>query len=156
MADRYGAERATAMAEYMARFAAEFEVEISVPPRIPCTRRALAMTEYARDHGALVELRDAIMKAHWADQRDIEDDRVLSELAEQAGLDPAAALAAADSAEYRERLARARQDAYQHEVHGIPTFFFDQFRVVGCQPYSTLRMIAQRQGWPPAPSTDAG
>jgi predicted DsbA family dithiol-disulfide isomerase len=150
VADRYGAQRAAAMAEHMARFAAEFEVDISVPPRIPCTRRALAMTEFARDRDALVELRDAIMKAHWADRRDIEDDRVLGELAEQVGLDPAAALAAADSERYRDRLEQARQDALQRQVHGIPTFFFGETRVVGCQPYPTLRAIAQGQGWPPA------
>jgi len=71
--------------EYMERFAASFGVyDIRVPERLPNTRRALAMAEFAREYGKLNIFRDLAMQAHWKDGKDLESDRDLSELATRA------------------------------------------------------------------------
>lgn len=84
------------MRDYVRRFAAAFGItELRVPARIPNTRRALAIAEYAREHDRLEPFRHAAMEAYWREGRDLEAAAVLWEVAVQAGLDPAGALAAA-------------------------------------------------------------
>ena len=87
------------------------------------------------------------MDAHWFEDKDIESDDVLREIAAKVGLDPDEAIAAADDPTYLERLDLARCDAREHNVTGIPTIFFDNYPVVGCQPYNTLALVAERQGF---------
>ena len=38
------------------------------------------------------------------------------------------------------------QDARAQGVNGIPTFFFEKVRVVGCQPYEALARMAEQAG----------
>jgi predicted DsbA family dithiol-disulfide isomerase len=131
----------------MDRFAAGFGVEIHQPELIPNTRRALAITEYARDEGKLETFRDATMEAHWLRGQNIEEDQDLSELALEAGLDPDRALAAADDPAYLERIDSARREAHRRGVNGIPTFFLGELAVVGCQSYEYLAQMARRVGF---------
>jgi hypothetical protein len=42
-----------------------------------------------------------------------------------------------------------REEAYDLGVTGIPTFFFGDMPVVGCQPYSRLLATARRAGAAP-------
>lgn len=142
----FGAERALEYRDYLTRFAAGFAVEIGWPARVPNTRRALALTEHARDVGKLEPLRDALMAAHWLDGLDIEADADLRSIAEGVGLDPQAALGAADDPAYLERVDQARQQAHQRGVTGIPTFLIGERRSVGCQPYEQLRRLIEQAG----------
>jgi predicted DsbA family dithiol-disulfide isomerase len=76
-------------------FAAAFGVDnLALPERLPNTRRALAIAEYARDQGKLMAFRDAAMRAHWREGKDLEDEHDLREIARRAGLAPEAALRA--------------------------------------------------------------
>jgi predicted DsbA family dithiol-disulfide isomerase len=139
--------RRSGMIEYMRRFAAGFGVEqMGSPDRIPNTRRALAMVEFARDGGKLASFRDAAMEAHWRQGKNLEDDGHLREIAASAGLDPEAALHAADDPKYQARVDSIRAEASARGVTGIPTFFFGDIAVVGCQPYDVLADAAQRAG----------
>lgn len=131
-----GRERAAA---YMRRFAASFGIEgMRQPGHIPNTRAALAVAEHARDRGRLDPFRAAAMDAYWRDGRDLEDAAVLRELAEQVGLDPAAAVDAASDRRYLDRIAETREEASALGVTGIPTFLIGDRRIVGCQPYDVL------------------
>jgi 2-hydroxychromene-2-carboxylate isomerase len=132
----------------MARFAGEFGVEIAQPDLIPNTRRALAVTEYARERGKLEEFRDATMAAHWFGGKDIESDADLGALASMVGLDPQGAISAADDASYIARIYRIREEAHRRGVRGIPTFFIGYRRLFGCQPYEMLRELAVEAGLP--------
>ena len=144
----FGAERATEYRDYLQRFAAGFEVEIGWPDRVPNTRRALALTEHARDRGKLEAVRDATMAAHWLEGRDIEGDADLRSIAEGVGLDPEAALSAADDPAYLARVDAAREQAHALGVTGIPTFLIGEQRAVGCQPFAQLARLAERAGLP--------
>lgn len=142
------------MQEQLGRFAAGFGVEMRFSERLPNTRRPLALAEHARDQGRLHPFRDAVMDAHWTDGRDIEDETVLRELAGQVGLEPDAAIAAADGAEMQARVDALGGEARRWGVTGIPTYFLlpdgwqpgmgampdgaQPVRIVGCQSYETL------------------
>jgi predicted DsbA family dithiol-disulfide isomerase len=129
------------------RFAAQFGVTGFDPPdRLQNSRRALAMAEFARNHGALEAYRRAAFDAHFRRHKDLEADADLKELAAAAGLDPELALAAADDTGYLDRVDEKQADARAQGVSGIPTFFFEQVRVVGCQPYEALARMAEHAG----------
>lgn len=135
------------MSVYFERFAASFGVyDIQMPNRLPNTRRALAMAEFARDRGKLELFRSLAMKAHWKEGKDLGDSQDLAGLASQTGLDAKEALKAADSAQYLGRVDRLHEEASRMGVTGIPTFIIGKERAVGCQPYDELARAATRAG----------
>jgi predicted DsbA family dithiol-disulfide isomerase len=126
-------------------------VEIRPQAYLWNTRRALAATERARDEGKLDAFRRAAMDAYWIEGREIESDAALAAIAERAGVAPAAAVAAAAAAHYLARVDAARAEAHEQGVSGIPTFFFGEMPLVGCQPYDALARAARHAGAPLRP-----
>jgi predicted DsbA family dithiol-disulfide isomerase len=147
LAALFGAARIPAVKEHMRQFAARFGVTgIVHPERLPNTRRVLAMAEYAREEGKLEAFRRAGMEAHWRHGNFLESDADLGAVAESVGLEPAAALAAADGARFQAEVDRKLAEAAAEGVTGIPTFFIGEEVVVGCQPYEVLAAAAERAG----------
>ncbi len=138
------------MKDYIQRFAATFGVyDMKRSGKMPNTRRALAMAEFARDQGRLDEFRSLTMDAHWKDGQDIEDTTVLQNLAADSGLDPGKAILAAADRVYLKRVDDLRLEYKQVGVGGIPTFVFGTEPVEGCQPYEVLAAAALRAGVKP-------
>lgn len=117
-----------------------------VPARLNNTRRVLALTEWARTQGKLVEFRDAAMEAYWRQGADLEDPQVLERLAEQVGLPAGQASAAMDAPEYQARVDALQAEGRAAGVSGIPSFFIGDVRVVGCQPYEVFVEAARQAG----------
>jgi predicted DsbA family dithiol-disulfide isomerase len=129
------------------RFGARFGVESFQPPdRIQNTRRALAMAEFAREHGRLEAFRRAAFEGHWRQGFNLESDEDLEAVANSAELTATSALAAADDPDYQGRVDERQSAARAAGITGIPTFDFGEQRVVGCQPYEALREAALRAG----------
>jgi predicted DsbA family dithiol-disulfide isomerase len=147
LADRYGERRFAEITDHLRRFAASFGLEdMRIPERTPNTRKALAVAEWARDQGKLHPFRRAAMNAHWREGKDIEDERVLAGLARSAGLDPEKALAAVSDPIYQARVDAMGSEAARAGVTGIPTFFIDDRKVVGCLPYGAIAAEAEAAG----------
>jgi predicted DsbA family dithiol-disulfide isomerase len=141
-----GSDRAD-MAGYIQKFAERFGVTGMVrTKRVPNTRRALTVAEYARDQGRLDAFRSATMDAHFKEGRDIENDAVLRDLAVASGLDPDRALGAADTAPYLSRIEAIRAEFKSLNVGGIPTFVFGSEAIEGCRVYEELEAAAVRSG----------
>lgn len=130
----------------MASFGAEFGVTIRVPAHLSNTRRALAMAEFARDQGLLEEFREAATRAYWQEEKDLEDSQDLAQIAENAGLEVPLALMASQSDPYLRRVAATREMGIERMVTGVPTLFFGEMPVVGCQRYETYQILADRAG----------
>lgn len=151
LAEYFPAARLPSMKAHVEAFAASFGIaDLVFPTRLPNTRRALAVAEYARERARLVAFRDATMDAYWRKGRDIEKDDVLAEIATSVGLDPAAAVAAADDPVHQAKIDQRRREAEDAGVTGIPTFLFGErpIRIVGCQPLEVLRQAAEAIGAP--------
>ncbi len=135
------------MLRYVREFAARFGIhDLGAPPRLANTRRALAVAAHAEDLGRLDAFRAAAFDGYWRRGRDLEADADLAANAAEAGLDPAAALAASADPALLARVDEARRRAIAAGVRGIPTFDFGEARVVGCQPYEALAAAARRAG----------
>ena len=135
------------MEEHLQRFAAGFGIQgMKHSKKIPNTRRALGMAEFARDQGKLDVFRSRTMEAYWKEGKDIEDSAVLRDLAGASGLDPEKAILAADDPAYLSRIDALRLEASQMRISGIPTFVFATERIVGCQPYEVVAAAALRAG----------
>jgi predicted DsbA family dithiol-disulfide isomerase len=147
--------RVKGMQEHVKTFAAGFGVyDIRLLEWLPNTRRALAVAEFAREHGKLHPFRDLAMQAHWKDGKDLENDQDLAELATSAGLDPTAALEAARSPHYLQLVDALREEACAMGITSIPTFIAGNQRVIGCQPYEVLADVARKAGALPKESNN--
>lgn len=132
--------------KHISRFGAEFGVEILVPEHLSNTRRALAMSEFARDQGRLEAFRDEAMRAYWQEQADLELEEVLQAVAKRAGIDEEEALHASASSLYIDRVMQTREEGMDKMVMGVPTLFMGGMPVVGCQRYETFEKVAERAG----------
>src|SRR5574337_824012 len=92
------------------RWAARLSVPLAQPASFPVASiLALRTALEAERTGKLVPFTHAVFRAFWAEGRDIASPQVLAALARAAGLDGAAAVAAAR--QHREALARQTQEA---------------------------------------------
>jgi predicted DsbA family dithiol-disulfide isomerase len=133
--------------DYIQRFAAQFGVhDMKTSSRMPNTRRALAIAEFAREQGKLDAFRALAMDAHWKEGKDIEDTDVLRALAAASGIDRENALLAAEDPVYLGRVDAIRIEYKRVGTGGIPTFAFPTGTIEGCQPYENLAAAALRSG----------
>jgi len=147
IADRIPRERLPQLKRNLREFAASFGVtDLELPDRMPNTRRALAIAEYARERGKLEAFRDAAMHAHWRAGKNLEEEQDLRDIALSAGLEPDTALQAMDTERYLQRVDAIREEATEIGVTGIPTLVVGRYGVVGCQPYEVITQAAERAG----------
>ena len=145
--DLIPAVRVSSARDYLRESAASFGIrEIGWPERLPNTRCALAIAEFAREQGKLDLFRDATMDAYWCEGKNLEDESDLREIARRVGLAPDVVIRAMGDARYLKRLDALRREAIKVGVRSIPAFLFGSVYVVGCQPYEVLAKAAERAG----------
>ncbi len=106
------------------------------PDRIPNARRALAVTELARERGVHEPVHTRLMHAYWSEAADIGDAEVLLDSVAQAGLDRGEAEEAIANGAYVERVLASTREAHGHGIHAIPAFVLDdRVLVMGAQPH---------------------
>lgn len=139
------------MSEQLLAFSKTRGVPITLPRRIPNSRAALALTEYARERGALTSVREAAMQALWLQGLDLEDRAVLGQIAARAGLPVEEAIAFAFSAAGDAAVLARRDEASERGVTAIPTTFIGRIPILGCQPLQAFTRALERAGAIAAP-----
>lgn len=86
---------------------------------------------------------EAILEALWVEGRDIGDIDVLTELAENVGLDSKEIRNAIADDDLRYRLREKFTEAQQHGVTGVPTFVYDRYAVRGAAPPEQLGRLVE-------------
>ena len=109
------------------------------------THHALEGAAYAQDKepARFDAYNEAVYRAFWERSEDISDLAVLGKLAEDAGLNKTAFLAAVSGKAYHDQIVRFDDDAYAADVTHVPTFIFRGERCAEA-PYATIRELAQR------------
>lgn len=146
-----GIPRAELVARYgdqfsdgVAAMAAEAGLPFSPhPEKVPNSRRALELSEWARslgdDHHE--HLHERLMDAYWAEGRDITQWDVLSECVSDIGLDPELGRMDVESGVHAAAVDAATGWAQQHGISAVPAFIFDgRLLVSGAHPVETLAM----------------
>ncbi len=140
---------------YVQEFASGFGIaDLRPPGRVANTRRILAAARKAREAGRLEAFSATAYDAYWRRGAGIESDEEIAAVAREAGVDPAAAVAAARDPAILAVVDAARRAAAAAGVTGIPTFDVTPgpgtqgagARVVGCQRYEVLAEAVRRAG----------
>lgn len=117
------------------------------PERVPNTRTALELTEWARTQGpeAHEKLHDRLMDAYWQEGRDITGWDELSRCVDEIGLDSLSAKDAVTSGAFAEQVDAWTGWAQSHGISAIPAFVFDQRVLVsGAMPNEALERAAHQ------------
>lgn len=128
------------------RAAARLGLTLSLPSVPPDPRRALQAAEFARDCGAAEfdRLHRALFRAVFVDERDIEADEVLIELAEESGLDREGLQAALEDGRYEQILGEVEGEAERYGIEATPTILLGRYKLVGAAPLEVLGETLQR------------
>lgn len=110
----------------MARFARKFGVPLNMNPFFPInTITMMRMAAGLVGEDPFPTLIDTLFDAMWQGRRNMGDPEVLASVLGGAGLDPAALLAIANSAEAKDRLKTNTEGAVARGAFGAPTFFVE-------------------------------
>lgn len=120
------AMKARYMAADMARWAKSYGVPFAVPSRFPMvtltTQRALCASEVVGGEPALRALTPHLMRAFWAEDRDVASTDVIAACAREAGLDPQAITEGASSPAAKDLLRAHTDAALAKGAFGAPSF----------------------------------
>ncbi len=132
-----GKARVDAIHERLREFArsAGVEMDPDKPQRMPNTLDAHRLIHWAGIEGVQPAVANALMRAYWAEGRDIGDQETLAAIAGENGMDPAATLRLLQSDADADDIAARDADARQKGVTAVPTFLIArQYVVSGAQP----------------------
>jgi predicted DsbA family dithiol-disulfide isomerase len=121
--------------------------------RIPNSRRALMLSELARERGLFEALHVRLFDAYWARGRDIGDEQVLVEEGSAVGLDTAEIVDGLTDDRYLERIQAHTRAALELGAGGVPAWLIDQRLLVpGAQPHDVFERVLERLGHAPVGS----
>jgi predicted DsbA family dithiol-disulfide isomerase len=95
------------------------------------------------DYETWLAFDEAILDALWHDGRDIGDETVLVDLADDAGVDPADVRSALDDDALRAELDEQFQAAQRAGITGVPTFAYDGYAARGAVPPEHLERLVE-------------
>lgn len=122
-------------------------VDIQFGPFGIDSRPALIGAKYAEAQGSEVgeKFHNGILEAYWLNGRDISDPAVLTDIANDAGIESAPFTAALDETEWSNQVTADVEQAYMYGLSGVPALVFAQkYLVMGAQPYEVLEEVIQK------------
>ncbi|MFC6824400.1 DsbA family oxidoreductase [Halopelagius fulvigenes] len=125
------------------KYDAEMTVEIA---RDIDSLSAQVVSYYVKEHypyETWLDFDTSIYEALWQDGRDIGDEDVLVELAEDAGVDAEEVRSALDDENLRAEVRQKFTEAQQQGVTGVPTFAYDGYGARGAVPPEQLRRLVE-------------
>lgn len=109
-----------------------------LPPLVPRTRKAHEAVEHARQHGAALDVAEAIYDAYWRRGLDIGRLDVLADVGAEAGLDRDLLHVALGLDAGEAEVAAAERAAESAGIDGVPTFRLGEAVAVGLFPAAEL------------------
>lgn len=109
------------------------------PEVVPSSRKALQVTELARDLGLHERVHDRLMHAYWSEAANLGDEDTLLGLVAEAGVDRASAADALADERYRPRVLDSTREAQLLGINAIPAFVLDErLLLVGAYPHEVF------------------
>ena len=109
------------------------------------SRLALEGAKFAEEHELGNKYHDAVFVAQFQEQKNINDPKVLGELALQIGLDQEEFLEALVIRKYEQAVSQDVEEAYQIGIQSVPCFIVEGHKAFGVQSYEALEKLLQGQ-----------
>lgn len=127
-----------------------YGLEVNVGPFGINSRPSLIGAKYAEGQGVGEAYHAAVMQAYWQEARSLAEMNVLTEIAQDIGLETEAFLVALDEPEYTEAVFKDVAQARAYGIQGVPALILgDKYLLSGAQPYEVLvqavEQIQQKQ-----------
>jgi len=109
------------------------------------SRPALIGAKYAEAQGMGPAYHDGVLHAYWHEAKNIAESEVLVAIAEAAGLEKEAFLAALADPSWEEAVLNDVAMAHSYGINGVPALVFqDKYLVSGAQPYAVLTQVVEQ------------
>lgn len=113
--------------------------------RIYNTFKAHQLLHWAREEGRQTELKLALFKAYFTDQKNVSDDAVLLDAVESAGLDRAEAAAVLADQRHAGQVRAEEQYWVEQNITGVPAFIINgKYMVPGAQDAETFGRVLEK------------
>jgi len=110
------------------------------------SRLALEGAKFAEEHGLGNEYHDAVFVAQFQEQKNINDPQVLTELAQQIGLDREEFLKVLVTRKYERAVSQDVDEAERLGISSVPCFIVEGHKAFGVQSYEALEKLLLGQG----------
>ncbi|OLS15649.1 MAG: thioredoxin domain-containing protein [Promethearchaeota archaeon CR_4] len=123
------------------RLAAEDGIVFNLPTRMPNSRLALSIAEFAKKKGKFDAFHAIVFEKYWVEGKDIGDLSVLLDFATSLGMERGEILAYIKSEEPTKVLRKYLADARKIGISGVPTFIINSTVISGAQPYAVFAKV---------------
>ncbi|WP_046175953.1 DsbA family oxidoreductase [Domibacillus indicus] len=148
LAKKYGMtrEKAKAMNDQLAEQAKEAGLEYNMDTLILAnTHDAHRLAHFARETGKMNEFTERVFKAYFTESGHIADFDLLSQLAEETGLDKEEAMDVLKSSKYSSRVRDDQEEAREIGIEGVPFFVFNEkYAVSGAQSVEAFKQVLEK------------
>lgn len=125
------------------RLADDIGISLKFTEKLPNSRLALYLSEFARKNGKFEEFHKLVFDSYWKEGKDIGNQAFLLALAERVGLNRKEALDYINSEEPKSELMKSLKALRQYGINGVPTFIIGDKIVVGAQPYDVFKRVIE-------------
>jgi predicted DsbA family dithiol-disulfide isomerase len=129
------------MMVHLKKVADEVKLPLNDPQKAYNTRLAQEVGKWAGEQGKGSVFHNTVFKAYFVDAQNISDPLVLINLAESVGFSRKDAKHVIDNRTFKEAVDRDWSRSHEMSVTSVPTFILKGRRLVGAQPYDTLRQF---------------
>ncbi len=123
------------------RLADEDDLKLKFSDKLPNSRLALYISEFARKKGKFEEFHKFVMDAYWLEGKDIGDKSLLLNLAESVGLDEDEISSYLDTNEPFEVVQQSLKEVKKYGINGVPAFIVENRLIYGAQPYTVFKKV---------------
>jgi len=123
------------------RLADEDGLTLKFAEKLPNSRMALYISEFARKKGKFEEFHKLVLDAYWLEGKDIGDKNLLFDLAESVGLNKSEIDNFLDTDEPFKELQKSLKELRKYGINGVPTFLIEDRLIVGAQPYKVFKNV---------------
>jgi predicted DsbA family dithiol-disulfide isomerase len=126
------------------RLADEDGIPLKFSDKLPNSRLALSISEFARKKEKFEDFHDLVLKAYWLQGKDIGDKNLLLDIAESIGLDKKEIELYLDTDEPGQALQKSLKEIRSRGINGVPAFIIDGKLIFGAQPYKVFEEVIKK------------
>lgn len=126
------------------RLADEDGIPLKFSDKLPNSRLALSISEFARKKGKFEDFHKLVLNAYWLQGKDIGDKNLLLDIAESIGLDKKEIELYLDTDEPRQALQESFKEIRSRGINGVPAFIIDGKLIFGAQPYEVFEQVIKK------------